>query len=683
MRSGPYPVRLALLLISSSASLLSIAACGGGDDAKPKQPPPVPAGCNALGGSACVMPWPSAIYEKDDAASPTGHRLDIPDGVLPMNDKGVRPGVARYNVMDGWSANIPLLMAWETGFDPAPLPTPTDPGKSLDASSPTVVIDLATGERVAHFAEADLEARDIELGPPSQVALIIRPLVRLTPGKRYAVGIRKSLKAKGGGELPVTPHFQALVDGKPSGDERIERVRASYDDIFARLEAAGVPRADLVVAWDFTVRTDEPVYRDLLDGRDAMLAAIGDGTGWKLTVTGDAPGMEPENAARVVEGTFDVPNLLSGDGGDDAVLYRGADGHVAVNPDKPRLQARFAVVIPRCAETAPLPLPIVVFGHGLVGSIGEAESGYVPYFAQRECFAIVATEWRGMSSGDLNIVGQVLGDVDQVDKIMEKLVQGVNQFVALETVTRLVWAKDALFKGRGGASLLDPDKMYFYGLSQGSIFGGSFMAIDPYITRGVMGVPASNFSMIIERSTNWGVYRLFIYRAYTSNLLDPQILLTLAQTGWDLTDSITHVSHLTGDVDARYKNVPRKQILMQMSFGDSSVNNLGAELWARTAGIKVLEPALYTPYAVATTADPGPDGSALTQWDEHRLPRPPGGNVTPDENQTHGSLRARDKINDQIQHFFTTGEIIPVCKMGDQVVACDCTTDEICGPPHY
>ena len=151
---------------------------------------------------------------------------------------------------------------------------------------------------------------------------------------------------------------------------------------------------------------------------------------------------------------------------------------------------------------------------------------------------------------------------------------------------------------------------------------------------------------------------------------------------------ISYVSHLTGDVAPRFPmpngqkgTVPRKHVLLQMAYGDSSVNNLGAELWARTAGIKILGPTIYDPFGVGSAE--GPLESALTQWDEHRLPRPPGGNVTPEENRTHGSLRLRDKINDQIKLFFETGQVVPVCKMGDEVVACDCTTDEVCGPPHY
>ena len=43
-----------------------LAACGGDGGSK------VPAECNALGETGCVLPWPSSVYEREDASSPTG-----------------------------------------------------------------------------------------------------------------------------------------------------------------------------------------------------------------------------------------------------------------------------------------------------------------------------------------------------------------------------------------------------------------------------------------------------------------------------------------------------------------------------------------------------------------------------------------------------------------------------------
>ena len=40
----------------------------------------IKADCNPLGIERCMVPWPSSVYEIDDATSKTGKRLDIPEG---------------------------------------------------------------------------------------------------------------------------------------------------------------------------------------------------------------------------------------------------------------------------------------------------------------------------------------------------------------------------------------------------------------------------------------------------------------------------------------------------------------------------------------------------------------------------------------------------------------------------
>jgi hypothetical protein len=59
--------------------------------------------CSPLAETGCVLPWPSSLYERDDAASPTGRRLDLPADVLPRNAARQRPSVDKLNRMDGWS----------------------------------------------------------------------------------------------------------------------------------------------------------------------------------------------------------------------------------------------------------------------------------------------------------------------------------------------------------------------------------------------------------------------------------------------------------------------------------------------------------------------------------------------------------------------------------------------------
>src|SRR5690348_6231054 len=134
---------------------VALIGCGGGD-----KDLATPDSCNPLGGAACLTPWPSSVYEKDDATSETGRRLDIPAGALPKNYDGIEVNPALFNGQDGFSSAAPLLIAFPGGVDPSNLPSHHDFTQSLADSSPTVLIDMSTGELVPHWAELDVRAAD-------------------------------------------------------------------------------------------------------------------------------------------------------------------------------------------------------------------------------------------------------------------------------------------------------------------------------------------------------------------------------------------------------------------------------------------------------------------------------------------------------------------------------------------
>ena len=74
----------------------SVAACGeGGLDTA--------AECNPLGDGPCLTPWPTAIYEIEDASTATGMRLDVAPGAWPANWEEVPIDPAPFNTRDGFT----------------------------------------------------------------------------------------------------------------------------------------------------------------------------------------------------------------------------------------------------------------------------------------------------------------------------------------------------------------------------------------------------------------------------------------------------------------------------------------------------------------------------------------------------------------------------------------------------
>ena len=636
---------------------LAGAACG---DDKSHGPGTAPE-CNPLGGDRCLLPFPTSLYLADDPDSPTGVRVDIPAGALPTNEDGVAIDPALLNSHDGFSPAAPILAAFAVGIDPSNLPSWTDFDASLAPDSPTVLIDMETGELVPHFAELDARAPF-----PEEQALYIRPAVLLAGGRRYAVGIRNNLKAVGGGDLPRSEGFQSILDGAASDHERLERIRPRYQAIFAALAEHGIAEDDLVVAWDFVTASRESLRRDMIAARDAALDLLAESMdGLEIEITRDEPSGD-ERFAREIEGFFEAPLLLT-EGGEvtiDTRLLRGPDG-------LPRTDGLYKVpfdaMIPACALEAEAPVPMLVYGHGLLGDSDQVMSGGTRTAAAGLCMVAIGTDLRGMSTPDLPNVIRTLADMNRGPLIFETLIQGVVNHIALVQVARARMAAE-LFVTDADQSLVDADTVHYYGISQGGIFGGTIAAYDPVIEKAVLQVGAMNYSMMLERSGDWPTYALVLHGAY-QNALDVAILLSLMQMQWDTTDPVAVAdAMLTGGIPG----VPDKQVLMQIAVADVEVSNLASQYQVRSMGIPVLTPSVQEPWGIS--AAPGPLENALVIFDFGLADTIPVTNEPPPENEVHSQVRKREATIEMMRRFYQTGEIVQTC--GDS--GCDCA-HEACG----
>ncbi len=636
--------------------LLPVVACGGGSEATPPE-------CNPIGGVGCLTPWPSTLYEIADDSTATGMRLDFPAGAFPATQNGVEFDPTRLNTKDGFSPSTSIFTAFPVRVDPANLVGWADYPDSLTDGSPTVVIDMETGMRVAHFAEVDANA-DSSL---DDQALYIRPAYRLRPAARYAVAIRKSLKAADGADLPVPSGFAAVLAGGDAGHERLARVLPRYDEIFAALETAGIARDDLLVAWDFTTASDESLTTDMERSRDAALIAMGDlGANLTWTVDEDEPYGDGTQIARRVLGTFQSPFLLT-DIGSDGELNRDGSGAPVVAGT---MDAPFVAMIPACAETQ-RPVPVIVFGHGFFGDLDEAQGSYMRRIADELCMVVVGTVWHGMSTTDLAGAALALNEASKLYAFGERIIQGIVNHITLVQLVRGAMGTDLLADGSG--TLIDPDRIYFYGISQGHILGSTFFAWDPFVSRAVLAVGGGDWSILFERSTHWNEFGLILAGAYPG-ALNAVILQALMQMAFDPTENL-HVDGRILSTENPLPGVPAKQILMHQAVGDSQVSNLASDTQARTLGIPLLSPSVRDPFGVTPMAGPLP--SALVIWDEHPEPLPHDSNLLNEiDNGTHGTLRRRQRVVEQIDIFLNTGEVVNTCGTD---TPCDCATGA-CGP---
>lgn len=631
-----------------SLVLLHASACG--DDPAVVIAPE----CNPLGGAACVAPFPSGLYEVDDSGTETGVRLAIPAAALPTNADAVAFDPTDLNNRDGWSPAGFVFAVFSQGVAVDNLPSHSDLAASLAQASPTILLDLETGERVAHFAEVDVNIDEFSL---DQQALYIRPVAALIAGRRYGVALRTTLKSRDGDELPRSAGFQAALDGRDTGHALLDAYRPRLETLFTKLETAGVPRDELLLAWDFTVASATSLTRDPLAVRDAVLTAAGEGAenlSFAIAIDDDLP--EDDRIARRVVGTFTTPLILTADGGQEARLARDSQGAAMVVGTH---TAKFAAIVPTCALTM-RPAPIILFGHGFFGDTKEVQGEDVRNIAAASCAIFVGTEWYGMAKSDYGPAAWAINEASRLTGFGERILQGIADHLSFARLVRTRLASELFIDGSG--SYARGDDLYFYGISQGGILGSVYLAYEPYINRAALSVGGGNWSLMFERSKNWPTFQLIIGGAYPGPL-GTVIVESLLGLALDPVEPLVTAPNLVG---TPLPGSSQKHVLIHTALGDTSVPNLGSFAQLRTASIPLLAPAAFAPWGTMTTTAPAT--SAAVIFDEAAAPLPPATNERFGvDNGTHSSIRNRPAALRQLSHFFSSGEIVNEC-----AGACSC-----------
>ncbi len=642
----PLPFATAALL---GAALLLAVGCPGDDPEPDLLHVQVQPECDNLNPLYCMLPWPSSRYLVADDGTATGWRIAYEPEAFALNFQEDPMDVEPYNRLDGFPPSAQILTMWETTVDrqvdDANLPPWWDYDASLAADSPTVILDMETGERVAHFAEFDVRFDD-----PEQVLMYLRPAARLEEDRRYAVAIR-DLEYDDGTMVPPSEVFAALRDGVTTDSDQVEARRPGFEEVFAALADAGVERDSLIQAWDFHTASGEMLWGDLLAMRDDAMERVG-AEGLSCTIEQIQDDYD-DQIYRRVDGTFTVPLYMDSPYA-PARLVRGADGEPEYQGD---MEVRFRVMIPRSlAEPDAEPGALMTYGHGFFGSPGEIDAGWLGDIADDQGYVLVATEWQGMSEWDVASAAAALADVSNFPAITERLMQGVTNALVLTRTMAGVCADEEAFVVEGHATF-DPDERYYMGMSQGGIMGGVVMALSQDIERGVLNVGASIYPMMQGRSINFDEFEL-IYAAWYHRRIDRDFYWSVMGHLWDASEPITYLPHV---IDDPFPDTPPKKILYQVGLNDAQVCNLASDVSARTLGLPLLTPSPRDVWGVEEAPATPYDGSAYQYWDCGD-PDAPLGNEPPEDNSAHECVRRTDTMHAQIEAFLQPdGVVINAC----------------------
>ena len=709
-------------IVACIALLAAAIPLAGAASASPVVPVSSEVGCDPIDPAACLLPFPNDFFTTADETTDTGRRINFLPTAMPRNGTEVTEGgegkpvdPTEWNRNDGFSPGsavmtyvegLDLHQTWGTQDRPHSEAGVNEQGyfdhrdhiadielyKRADA--PMVLINAETGERHPFWSELDShpEAAD-------ERTLILRPAINFTEGARYVVALR-NLKDASGNVIPTPDEFATYKAG--AGADAARQTHFN-ENVFPVLEGAGIAKDDLYLAWDFTIASERNLAERMLHIRDDAFGLLGDTDLGDRIVQGETPafvvdsfsngtdnwtdshGVQRSQPVRVVDGRVTVPNYL-----DRIQQTHSKVGKTAVPIDAPAPGSRFLDIdldgLPDqnpVESTVSVPfrcrVPLngqenytTLYGHGLLGSRDQVGDIKTP---QRSgAFMGCGVDWWGMSTADVPTVAAILADLSNFPSLPDRAQQGFLNFmfVGRAAVHPNGFVTDEAFQQDGKPLVKvadDKDTPMFYdGNSQGGIMGGSLVAVSPDIKRGVLGVPAMNYSTLLNRSVDWEPLYGEAYYATYQDPIERQIGFSLIQMLWDRGEANGYAAHMTNDP---YPNTPSHDVLLQVAYSDHQVSNHAAEVEARTIGAPIMTPGLpegrhweMDPYYTETAKYPY-KGSALVYWDSGNAP-PPNGNIPPSEGgDPHGHGRDEPASGWQEAQFLLTGWMVDVCQGGD------------------
>lgn len=607
--------------------------------------------CDNLLESNCLMPFPTDYFTRVEDGE---RRLHFGPTSLMVNNRGTQLRGDFFHELDGWGVATPVLFTWPgaTLTGTAPI---FQPGASLEDESMTILLNVETGERLAHWVETDWLS-----DPAPHPVIVLRPAVPFEPDTRYIAALRGFVD-DAGELLPAPRGFASIRDREASVVRGVHDRRAHFETaIFPVLEAHGVAREELQLAWDFTTASREDATYLMATMRERMLAAIGeDGPDYEIDTIEE---VNDPHVTHMLTGRLFVPSFLEAADPITGLrrIRRDAEGLPLADGFE---EVEFTLQVPANARDREEPLGVLMYGHGFIGTKSQANGGWLRSQADDYGFLILALDMQGMTDGTIEIwMRNLLRDASTMPLFTEEVMQGVmNHVAALRLMRgRFLQETDERFTEEDGSPLYDPDRLWYYGNSQGGTLGTLIMATTPDVENGVLGVPGCAFPFLLQRSTVFTNFTALLGTIYR----DPvNVSLTLGLLG----SAFNRIEGLVWQHHIEREPLPGAtphRVLLHVAKEDGQVHNELSFLLGRALDAPILVPTPPRPYDVwGLVEQPYPwTGSAVTEFDfgipdqeDLRLP-------APEETDTHGWLRRLPEGRDQMMHFLKTGEVLNFCE---------------------
>tara|TARA_B100000683_G_scaffold103112_1_gene101792 strand:+ start:209 stop:2227 length:2019 start_codon:yes stop_codon:yes gene_type:complete len=592
---------------------------------EPLPPMNLPEGCNPLTlNEDCLLPYPSDHFLVPDASMPSGQRVSYSKYAIPYDEGGRDLDATNWREMDGFSL-VPSIL---TEFEETPaydglVHILEDYELSLSAeTSATLIINVETGATVAHYVDIDSRVPEDEVP-----MMILHPVENLDSATQYVVGLF-GVKNEEGDLVEGPEGFKRLLSGRTESDPDLASKQKFYDDtLFPLFADHGVKKDDLQMAWSFTTGSETRATEDMFRMRTLTMEWLENNSPEIEITSDDVTNREERRTWRVIDGRIQIPLFLKS-ASPGTELMRNDDGQVIQNGTD---WVEFRAVVPFSVRDGYAPARLCAFGHGFFGK-GRSVSGTGSALAADTLQAIlIGIDWWGMSNDDET---SVFADITSYPYRVMRFTDRVHQAMMNWTVVRSAFLNEMteldVFKraanlgdegvvanpdgdgDNGGQLLYNDDALYFFGISQGHILGGTLAAVEPGIERYVLNVGGGGFSHMMFRAAPFKLFSEVIETFLTDDARKQRKLIATLMRLFDRIDSLIYAPYvlqnpLTGGIQDRH-------ILMQTGVGDDQVPNVASYHHARAIGLDVTTPSPVVPWGLQEASDM-PLASGLTIYD--------------------------------------------------------------------
>lgn len=464
-----------------------------------------------------------------------------------------------------------IYVRFDAPLDPDSLPETAAQTFSPSASVYLVDVDPSSPERGKRVPlRVRFQPRGGEVIGDNWLAALPYPGFVLAERRTYALVVSDRVRGLDGTPVRRPADFAAIAASEVPADAALARAQEVHQPLWEWLDLPGEDeRADVVVATVFTTQDATSLL-----GRVREVI-------WEQTPVPVATSMQwSKNLGpfALYEGTFESPRFQAGrhpyrqpsDGGSIAV---GVDGRPEVQSMD---ELRFALTVPQ-DRPPPTGWPVALYAHGTGGDFQTfVRNGTARRLAEQ---GIACLSIDQLMHGDRQPAG-LASDLAFFNYQNPRAARGNVLQSALDDfqLLRLALAFDYVERRPGGRVVrFDPERIYFFGHSQGSVTGVPFVASEPLVQGAVFsGAGGLLYLTMLHKTRPVDVSAMLGLLIRDTPLDEFHPVLALLQAYFDPADGISyarklvheppegmapkHVFQLEGLVD-RYTPVPTIEAL--------------------------------------------------------------------------------------------------------------------------